>query len=432
LADEMSAPIFGPDGTVYLLADARDSQDAYRQSVVALDQSGRVKAGWPFELPLESAFGWVRVGPDGSVYVEECGGPRVGCALHRLGTNGRELAGWPFIVPACPSSGTCWSSLLIGPDGTAYIASPDDGRLIAINASGKIKPGWPVSLDGHDGSWVDMELSSDGTLFVFTWPGGRENQASLAAFSPGGSLRPGWPVSIPGGYVLGPQGTVAVMWGIDDAGELCSDFRRTVFTVLGSDGRTLPGWPRGSKGSASRPVVGADGTVYYVSALGNVYAHDRSGEVKAGWPVSVPGVFPGCGFYGPYLAPDHTVYVLGDELAAMSPDGTGWRYRPEGSLGGFSCDTDGQNRPPPAFGPDGTVYVAVLAHSADSWEVVALDREGRVKPGWPHRVHIEEPRSDIRSLTMSPDGRLYVATGTCASPRNAMLLALDPDGQIPD
>jgi outer membrane protein assembly factor BamB len=398
-----------------------------------------MKQGWPIEVLPGSDFGSLAVGPDGSVYVVECGGPIVGCVLHRLGADGRELPGWPFWISAssaCFPDVPCVTFLVVGSDRTAYVTSwrqsQDHTQIFAIDAAGELRPGWPIAVPERYGWFSEPQLGPDGTLFISTYPDGGDTKASLAAYGPDGDLRPGWPVPLEGGYTLGPQGTVVVSWGIDNVGELCTEFRRTVFAVLGPDGRTLHGWPRGSKGTASGPVVGADGTVYYVSALGNVYAHDQAGEVKAGWPVSVPGVFPGCGRYGPFLGPDGTVLVLGDEVVAISPNGSAWRYRPDGALGGSSCDTDGANRPAPAFGSDGTTYISAFDSTevGENIDIVALDRKGHVKPGWPYQLPIDGRSSDVASLDVSPDGRLYVTYGACGSDAVATLVALDPDGSV--
>jgi hypothetical protein len=328
------------------------------------------------------------------------------------------------------------TNLILGSDGTVYVTNwhqtQEQTQFIAIDAAGEIRPGWPVAVTEQYGWFSDPQLGSDGTLFVVTHPDGGDGQASLAAFDHDGSLRPGWPVPLPGRYILGPQGTAVTWRGIDDRGELCTDYRRTVFTVLGPDGTTLPGWPRGSEGSASWPVVAADGTVYYVSARGNVYAHARSGEVKAGWPVSVPGAFPGCGAHGPFLSPNGTVIVLGDEVVAISPNGNHWRYRPQGTLAGTSCDTDSSNNPPPAFSADGTTYVSVFDSitTSETIDIVALDREGHIKSGWPYRLSIDGRTADVGLLDVSPDGTLYIATGGCGSDGVATLLALDPRGRV--
>lgn len=274
-------PAFGPDGTAYILAVARDAQDQYQQSLVALDAAGYTKPGWPIEEPLGSDWS-LAVGPDGSVYVGDCD-PEVGCLIHRLGTDGRDLPGWPSQMPdefACVA-GECYNELQVGPNGTAYLSlSRQVGGLqvIAIDASGGIVPGWPVVPDAEGVWWSNAQVGSDGTLFILGQPDGSESPASLAAFAPDASPRPGWPVTVrdqsdsfdQSYYILGPDGTVIVWsWIDDDVGELCSDWpaRRTVFSVLGPDGRTLLGWPR-STGYASSPVVDADGTVYYVSAGG--------------------------------------------------------------------------------------------------------------------------------------------------------------------
>jgi outer membrane protein assembly factor BamB len=442
---------------VYFLA--RDAQGAYERIIVALDAAGHAKLGWGIAAPPGSEFGSLAVGPDGSVYVEERRNLAVGSVLHRLGATARDVPGWPFEVPpdfACPPGqpyntddprtpavdDPCYPpSVNIGPDGTAYLTNhrPVGPRLIAVEASGKVKPGWPIDLD--DQEWSDQRLGSDGSVFLVRRPTGTptydkvrgavDDDAELWAFGPNGKPRSGWPVPVPNisGYLITPQGNLVVRSLINDMGELCSNPRRTVFTVLGPDGRTLPGWPRGSTGHASSPVVGADGTVYYVSATAKVYAHDRAGEVKTGWPVAVPGAGDGCGPGIPHQAPDGTIYVVGNEVVAISPDGrprSGWPYRPLGELIGPPFDSEGGGSGSgPVFGPDSTVYFVVFRTEVTGVraEIVALDRQGQVKAGWPVRLPIDPAAGEVASLTVSPDGRLFVRGGD-------QLFALDPDGTI--
>jgi hypothetical protein len=409
--------------------------------LVALDMAGHVRPGRPINEPSGSDFGSPTVGPDGSVYFEECGGLR--CAVHGLDVTGREPAGWPFDVPgdfACPNGGVCGAILGITPGGTTYLSHWRDVgglQVISIDASGQIMPGWPVVPDAQGGWWSNAQVGSDGTLFILGRPDGGATPARLAAYSPNGRLRPGWPVALPDNsdYVLGPDGT-AVVWSlIDNRGELCSEPRRTVFTVLGPDGRTLPGWPRGSQGHASSPVADLDGTLYYVSALGNVYAHDRTSEIKAGWPVPVPGAIGVCGRLPPYLAPDGTIYILandevmGSEVTALSRDGLsrpGWPYHSAGELIGPPFDSEGGGSiSPPVFGPDGTVYLVIFQTDATAVraDIVALDQRAQVKVGWPYRLPIDPTAGEVASLTISPDGRLLVRGG-------GMLMAFDPDGRL--
>ncbi len=446
------APVFGTDGTVFAITATAPGPEGPQRGLVAFDEAGRVKPGWPIDERQDSYFGPMAAGTDGSVFLEECGSPEFGCVLHRFGAGGRDLPGWPLDLPpdfACPSGGRpCQSFLDISVNGIAYLThwrATGGPQILAIDASGKVKSGWPVSLDGKL-YWSDMQVGSDGTMFILS-NNDESADERLWAFTSDGKARAGWPVAVPGigAYRLGPGGNV-VLWAlIDDVGELCSNPRRTLFTMLGADGKTLPGWPRGSTGFASRPVIGADGTVYYVSERGNVYAHDRAGEVKDGWPVAVPGAGNGCGPASPYLAPDGTIYVLGDIVEARSADGRarpGWPYRPEGSLTG-SCgvtgfDTDCVSYPhAPTFGPDGTVYLIVYHPNPAGLraEIVAVDREGQLKDGWPYPLPIDPASPRAGPLSVAHDGRLLVGSadqhlqGTGAT---ALLLTLDPDGRLSD
>jgi hypothetical protein len=434
-----SEPAFGPDGTAYFLA--RDAGGAYQRRIVALDEAGQAKPGWPIEAPPGSHFGSLAVSPDGSIYVEACGDPTTGCVIHRLDPTGRDVSGWPIEV-ACPTRGCRYASILgIGPKGSVYLTGlhAEEFRLIAIDSHGETIAGWPLVLDGYD--WSDAQLGSDGTVYLVRRPvgtptfdpvkGAIDDDAELWAFGPNGKRRSGWPVPVPDirQFLIDPQGNVVVWSLIDDVGELCVNPRRTLFTVLGPDGRTLPGWPRGSTGHASPPVVGADGNVYYVSATYRVYAHDRAGEVKAGWPVAVPGAGNGCGPDRPILAPDGTVYVVGDEVTALSADGRsrpGWPYRSTGSLSGPCFDSECFGGPGGGIlGPDGALYLIVYHGKPGSVraEVIALDRQGRVTPGWPYRVPFDANAVPLWLVAASPDGRLFLQGGD-------LLVSLDPDGRV--
>jgi hypothetical protein len=126
-------------------------------------------------------------------------------------------------------------------------------------------------------------------------------------------------------------------------------------------------------------------------------------------------------------------------VTALSPDGSSrprWPHSPAGSL--YSLTTEGYAgalRPAPAFGPDGTVYVAVFGREEahDVTDIVALDRQSQLRPGWPYRLPIDVPPNGNGALLLAvrPDGRLYIDVVECCAPGRT-LLALDPDGRISD
>ena len=68
---------------------------------------------------------------------------------------------------------------------------------------------------------------------------------------------------------------------------------------------------------------------------------------------------------------------------------------------------------PPVFAPDGTAYILVWDAEPGDAEIVALDRHGDVRPGWP------QPARGL--VSAGPDGRVYIVG-------NEGLYALMPDG----
>jgi outer membrane protein assembly factor BamB len=110
----------------------------------------------------------------------------------------------------------------------------------------------------------------------------------------------------------------------------------------------------------SRPVIGADGTIYVNDANSHLYALTPDGELK--W------VLNGAGDAGVDIGPDGTIYVGSTVyITAVRPDGTvKWRFQqqPEAFilLG-------------PSVGPDGNIY----AVASSGMGVFSLTPKGKVR-----------------------------------------------------
>lgn len=424
-------PIFDPDGTIYTIVGEVDGA----QQLVALDARGRVKPGWPFRFSNATAVrvsGEPVVGHDGSLYVTACGFPTGPCSLHDISSGGLETLPWPVRLTGMADC----SGPAAGPDGTIYVTCPagstdgDAGLTIAVDPAAGVGRGWPVEIGGRS-----LAVAPDGTVYVGWWQPSDDPTApplSVTALAPDGSRLPGWPVSLPADLSLftpGPNGTLYLGWyeGRQD-GEGGFIARRTVHTALGPEGQPLPGWPRGSVG-ASTAALGPDGTLYYATAAGNLYAHDRAGQIKAGWPVRDVAA-SGMAGSPVYVSPLGSIYVLtAAGVTALAPEGRSladwpWSPGPAASLSSCwratPCANDVTDQP--AFAPDDTVYVTVYREVGAAGNIVreidAIDPNGDAKPGWPISI---AATGSWQGLRVGPDGRVYVR-GDLA------LDALMPDG----
>jgi hypothetical protein len=410
---------------------------------LALDPAGRMKPGWPWTAPSQTREQTLVVAADGTILVGLPDDDEAGYAFHRLATDGREVPGWPYRDEQARSC----EDPLVGEDGTTYLAclhaEGGNWAILALDPGGRNVAGWPVRLSASPGGgswWLDkLALGSDGTLLALAQPADGGGPGRLWAYAPDGRLRPGWPVTGYSDFAVAPGGRVLGIWYVPPADPqegLCPEADATVLVELDRAGRTIAGWPRRAAGWADISV-GADGTVYYLTR-DRLYARAPDGSLLTGWPAVVANVYPECGSFGPYLAPDGTVYVMSDGLRALGPDGQsviGWPNRPAGVFAGYACWTDTISATPPAIGPDGTVYVAVRPSSQEPGgregpiDIVALDRAGRVLPGWPYRAPLQGG-GEVDGMVVV-GGLLHVTLTACESGRQT-ILALRPDGTLAD
>ncbi len=290
-----------------------------------------------------------------------------------------------------------------------------------------------------------VHVAPDGGVYIGILTGPDLRAFSIHAFGPDGRPQAGWPRTLPGagqGFTLAPDGIV-VGWWYEDPKEGTLDLQaaRTKFTMIRPNGDTLPGlWPITSIGTATEPVLAKDGSLFYVSATGKVWGHDRTGNIIDGWPYRLSRRVP------PELRPDGRLqfilgaFVNGDgitpdsEVIVLTTTGQtapGWPYRTSASLEGLQCCTDCGATFPHANAADGTLYLAPW--TKEGAEVVALDSSGRVVPGWPYRL---PAGSRVVGMGVRTDGRLGVTArassgpnGGCGDASREWTVILAPTGQ---
>jgi len=169
-----SPPAYGSDGSLYFtLLNSPANQ------VVALDEAGKVKPGWPVALagdPLTvAAVGTEPLIPQSPIV----GGSAVYVAtqteVDAFDGAGKMLDGWPYTLPAAWDDSRCTSSAetpvwntgpVFGSDGSGsgrlYLGLDD--RIVALTPGGAEATGWPYSGGSDFVCWRQLEPAPDGGL----------------------------------------------------------------------------------------------------------------------------------------------------------------------------------------------------------------------------------------------------------------------------
>ena len=158
---------------------------------------------------------------------------------------------------------------------------------------------------------------------------------------------------------------------------------------------------------AGSPAVGANGSIYFGSLDGNLYALGPDGvelwRAPIGQISGVPAISGGGIIHVGVVSPAEEMFY------AFNRDGsTGWAYSLESHIVESS----------PIIGPDGTVYLATSNSLAPGGALIALNPDGSER--WRYEVASRIPLSPA----LGPDGTVY------AGARNGNLYALNPDGGL--
>ena len=243
------SPAIGPDGTVYFGCDDH--------GIYALTPAGELK--WTHDTDPTSS---IAVGPDGTVYFISSDD-----TLNALGPNG--ILRWQY------RTGLNQVGLAVGSDGEVYVRTRVDNAyfLVAIEPDGSER--WRCPMTQRLG--LGPVIGRDGTIYV-----GEEGDHRFSAVSPDGTVE--WEYDAEGDLRCTPavraDGVILfgtrITTGPDDSGRVYA---------LNADG-TLR-WQLALKFDLheTHASVGADGTIYFWSDDGRVYAlNGTSPLADSPWP----------------------------------------------------------------------------------------------------------------------------------------------------
>lgn len=156
---------------------------------------------------------------------------------------------------------------------------------------------------------------------------------------------------------------------------------------------------------ANSPAVGADGSIYFGSLDGNLYALDPDGtelwRADFGQISGIPALGEAGTVYAGAASPTKEMFYAFDRYGRIR-----WAYHVEFYVIESS----------PILGPDGTIYLAASNPQTAGGALVALNPDGSER--WRYDVGSRVPFSP----TLGSDGAVYVGAG------NGNLYAVNPDG----
>ena len=305
----------GPDGTIYFgealhlwegSTTTGISVPGRGRKLYALDPNCTVK--WTFDVGQRDIATHISIDPNGVIYFGTVKGryEQAECRFYAVTPEGREK--WSIQLS---SSGTLLSAALAD-DGTIYVGGD---KLRALDPSdGSLK--WEYDIQTTTSIAAAPAVGRDGTVYVCTRPGDREDSYMLFAIHPDGTKK--WNLAVGAmetSPALAKEGTIYITsWASENA--RVEPGIKTGLTAITPDGRVkwsyetrFPEWhfnpdQRGKPwGSDSSPIVGSDGTVYFGTDTGQIYAVNADGTLK--WTFGAGGEFDNC----PSMDVEGTLYI---------------------------------------------------------------------------------------------------------------------------
>ena len=168
------------------------------------------------------------------------------------------------------------------------------------------------------------------------------------------------------------------------------------------------------------PVIGTDGTVYFVDWSNRLSAINReTGEMK--WSIYIESwVAP----YTPAIGSDETIYVGGNKVYAIDPDGT-IRWIFEDPMYNFWNSS-------PILDNEGIIYLTSFfaGPGVGNTKLFAINPDGSLK--WKKDIATEDFQNTQSSSipTISDDGIIYLGARRGHPYYDSKLLAFSPNGDI--